>query len=294
MRPGDVPGTNPVITTLSERTSIGDNAALPPGILTLDADTMKSLAFEQPLNERIRTLMRLELLFEQIAFGMEGDSEWHTRTTVQTLLDILALLGRGDLRTELIKELERVHATLERWRERPEVDGDRLGDYLRESQALLEELRSSGFNPVTELKSNEFLNTILQRSGIVGGTCGFDLPGYHHWLHRPPEERRAQLNSWLERLDVLRRSTEMVLSLLRSSAVPREHRADGGAYQRTLDRNTPFQLIRVEPIDDDAVFAEISANRHFCTIRFMEQGVGEERPQQTDRDVAFRLACCVL
>lgn len=273
---------------------MGDNAALLPGIPTSKANTMTPIAFEQPLNERIRTLMRLEFLFEQIAFGLEGDSEWHTRTTVQTLLDVLALLGRGDLRTELIKELERLHGTLERWQERPEVDGDRLGDYLRESNGLLEELRSTGFNPVTELKSNEFLNTIMQRSGIVGGTCGFDLPGYHHWLHRPAAERRAQLDRWLDRLDVLRRASDMILSLLRSSAVPRELNAEGGVHQRTLDRNTPFQLIRVEPLEDEAVFAEISANRHFCTIRFMEHGVDEERPQQTTRDIAFRLSCCVL
>lgn len=273
---------------------MGENGGLLPGSSTADAATMTPIVFEQPLNERIRTLMRLEFLFEQVAFGLDGDTEWHTRITVQTVLDILALLGRGDLRSELIKELERLYGTLEGWQERPEVDDARLSDYLRESQKLMEELRSTGFNPATELKANEFLNTIMQRSGIVGGTCGFDLPGYHHWLHRPAAERRAQLGDWLEKLDVLRRATDMVLSLLRSSAVPRDLNAEGGAYQRTLDRNTPFQLIRVEPLEDEGVFAEISANRHFCTIRFMEHGVGEHRPQQTERDISFRLSCCVL
>lgn len=255
---------------------------------------MSHIVFEQPLNERIRTLMRLEFLFQQAAFGLEGDGEWHTRITVQTLLDILSLLGRGDLRTEILKELERLNTTLEGWRERPEVDGDLLTNYLRESRQLMEDLRSTGFNPATELKANEFLSTIMQRSGIVGGTCGFDLPGYHHWLHRPAAERREQLLAWMDKLDVLRRASEMILSLLRDSAVPRSLSAEAGSYQRTLDRNTPFQLIRVEPTDDDAVFAEISANRHFCTVRFMEHGTGGQRPQQTDRDVAFRLYCCVL
>lgn len=255
---------------------------------------MSHIVFEQPLNERIRTLMRLEFLFEQAAFGLEGESEWHSRITVQTLLDILALLGRGDLRSELIKELERLSGTLEGWQERPEVDDARLGQYLRECRTLMDELRASGFNPAAELKADEFLTSIMQRSGIVGGTCGFDLPGYYHWLHRPAEERRRQLQIWLGKLDALRRSSDMILSLLRNSAAPRRLTAEGGAYQRTLDRNTPFQLIRVEPESADDVFAEISANRHFCTVRFLRQESGSERPQQIDRDIDFKLYCCVI
>jgi cell division protein ZapD len=283
-------------TELSDPAGLGDNDRLQHASPLASTTAMNQAAtvFEQPLNERIRTLMRLEFLFQQAAFGVEGETEWHTRTAVQTLLDILALLGRGDLRTEMLKELERLVTTLEGWRERPEVDEERLTEFLHESWQLMESLRSTGFSPATELKSNEFLNTIIQRSGIVGGTCGFDLPGYHHWLHRPVGERRAQLRSWLDSLDILRRANEMILTLLRSSAPARTLTAEAGSYQRTLDRNTPFQLIRVEPIDDDSVFAEISANRHFCTIRFMVHGIREQRPQQTERDIEFRLYCCVL
>ena len=42
------------------------------------------------------------------------------------------------------------------------------------------------------------------------------------------------------------------------------------------------------------VFPEISAGRHRMTIRFLERHEPNLRPQQTKRDIGFKLVCCQL
>ena len=62
--------------------------------------------FEQPLNERMRTFLRLDFLYSQALYHNEKASPWGTRAAVDSLLDILAILTRGDARNDVLKELE--------------------------------------------------------------------------------------------------------------------------------------------------------------------------------------------
>ncbi len=253
-----------------------------------------ALRFEQPLNERIRTLMRLEFLFEQSRFAIAGDEEWHSRLAIATLADVLEVLARGDLKSELIKELERVTGTLQQLKDNPSVDADRLQYIVDQCDSLLERLRLHNGPLGGPLRQDEFLASIMQRSGIAGGTCAFDLPGYHRWLRRPPELRRQALEDWFSVLDTVRQSSQLILQLIRDSAVPRNQTARDGIYQRNLEKGNTYQLICVELPPDSPHFAEISGSKHFITVRFMEQAPNGDRPSQTPRDVDFLLRCCGL
>ena len=66
-----------------------------------------SIIYEHPLSERMRFFMRLEHLFRQAAYTLRGYSVWDSRSTLMSLTAILDILSRGDLKTELLKELER-------------------------------------------------------------------------------------------------------------------------------------------------------------------------------------------
>jgi cell division protein ZapD len=37
-----------------------------------------------------------------------------------------------------------------------------------------------------ELRENDWLMGIKQRTSIPGGLCEFDVPSYHFWLHQAP------------------------------------------------------------------------------------------------------------
>lgn len=252
-------------------------------------------AYEQPLNERVRTLLRLEFLFDQADRGMSGDSEWHSRQSIATLLDILAVLSaRGDIRGELIKELQRIAMTLTRLESSPGVDPARLRPVLEECERLGEAMKSVRGHPGSELKQDELLNSVMQRAGIPGGSCSFDLPALHHWLQQSAPARQAQLQAWTSTLEHLRESMALVLRMLRDSADPLELTAQAGIYQKTPDRNLQAQLIRVLLPVDSPYFAEISGSRSFFTIRFMQQDNTRERPSQSSDDIDFLLCHCAL
>ena len=254
---------------------------------------MSNITYEQPLNERIRTFLRLEFLFAQAEHSLRGETHWDSRAALASLLDILNLFSRNDLKSEVIKELERQAANLAPLEKLPGVDKQRLNQVLGEMERLIDKLYVTPSQVGQMLRNNEFLCSVKQRSSIPGGTCDFDLPGYHYWLQQPPAKRLADLEAWLGEFATIRDALQLILRQVRESAPPRPVVAPGGFYQQALDTNTPFQLIRAIVPADTPFFAEISGGKHRFTIRFMELKM-MERPVQTDRDVKFHLACCAL
>jgi len=238
--------------------------------------------------------MRLENLFRQAAFFLRGTSVWNSQATLDSILEIQNLLGRNDLKTEVLKELERHTGNLARLERNPDVDRERLGEILDELDQLIDRLYADSQPLGHELKQNEFLGSIRQRASIPGGTCQFDLPGYYHWLQRPDEQRVEDLRRWIATFDVLQQAIEVVLQLLRGSVPPQRELAAEGFYQRSLDPNSPPQLLRIALPVDSPYYPEISGGKHRFTIRFLQQDSPEERAIQIREDVEFALACCLI
>lgn len=249
------------------------------------------ICFEQPLNERTRTFLRLEHLFTQLQHHGRDDSDWGRRATMATLLDLLTIMSRHDVRAEVGKELANQHATLSRLQNRSDIDRERLGGILSELATLGRQMQAIPPQFASYiLRDNDLLNSISNRSAIPGGTCGFDLPGYQRWLQRSAEEQVQCLRQWDEPLKPFRESIALILKLIRESAKPHDYTAEGGVLVHNTTNDT--QLIRVLVPEDEPVYPEISAGRHRSTVRFMEQYGNELRARQTDRDIVFRMACC--
>lgn len=250
--------------------------------------------YEHPLNERIRSFLRLELLFHQADFYSRGTSVWNSRATLNSIIEIQSLIGRSDLKTELLKELERHTANLARLEQNPNIDRRLLAEILDELDMLIDRLYTNSQPIGHALNDNEFLNSFRQRSAIPGGSCAFDLPRLHAWLQRPVEERNQTLAIWLSSFDLVRHAIAFLLRLIRDSAVEQPVIASKGFYQQNMDPNQPCQLIRISLPIDTGVYPEISAGRHRFTLHFLEQGDYAERPKQTPEDVDFGLACCMI
>lgn len=249
-------------------------------------------AYELPLNERVRTFMRLEHLFARVQQHAKGEDPWDSHAALTGLLEMLAILSRGDIRSDALREMERQAQTIARLRNRAGIDTNRLDVILESLEKLQARLDASGAQIGRGLKENEFLAALRQRIAIPGGTCGFDLPSLQHWLSMPSGERQAQLQRWLTELDALDRSLRLVLMLLRESSTPSLEVAEGGMFHRSLGSGVTYQLIRVLVADAHNVFPEISGGKHRFTVRFLEQPDISERPRQAQQDVRFQLVCC--
>ena len=77
------------------------------------------MIYDFPLNEKSRTYLRLESLFSQIRDNLESEQSWAHIAFFKGLFDLQELLERGDLRADLIKDLERLGQRLSHWASRP-------------------------------------------------------------------------------------------------------------------------------------------------------------------------------
>ena len=249
--------------------------------------------YEHPLNERLRFFLRLEFLFRQARHSMRGEAVWDSHNTLTTLLEILNIVSRIDIKTEVIKELDRISGTLNALTETPDINHETLGQLLAAMSGFKSQLHSMEGPLAQELRENELFKLVIQRSSIPGGLCDFDLPQYRHWLKSGSETRIENLRYWLSTLDTLRLSVELMLKLIRESADPVPQIAEHGNYQQTLATSTPYQMIRVWLPEQSPYFVEVSAGRHRLTARFMEAN-SSARPTQTTDKVDFHISCCAL
>lgn len=252
------------------------------------------VCYEQPLNERIRSLLRFEFLFEQIRQGIHEPSLWASRATLQGLFDLLTLTGRNEFKGDLLKELERHTTTLNRLRTNPQVHATALEQILRDIGVVLQNIRQLDTSALEAVRQSDFLNAVYKRGQAPGGACQFDLPALHHWLQQTTTVRAMHLQQWLEPFTPLGDGVALVLQLIRGSATPQAEIAYRGFFQSTLDSNTPYQLLQVFLVNDVAVFPEISSGRHRFTIRFMEQADPNQRATQSAANIPFELACCAI
>lgn len=253
----------------------------------------ESVAFEQPLNERIRTFLRLEFLFSQYRHHRTDKSSLGLRASLQALLDILSVLSRSDLKNDILKDLSDQHARLTKLAARPGIDASRLQgvlDQITEAVNGMQQLAPQF--AATLLRSNDFLNTVLNRYGIPGGTCAFDLPAYHYWLSEPTEKNRRDLDAWFADVIPFERAINLYVHLLRNSVEPTAQTAHGGMYIHTP--HGACTLLRVTVPLAAGVYPEISAGRHRFTVRFMDSGDVNARSLQATVDIHFQLQCCAL
>jgi cell division protein ZapD len=253
----------------------------------------ETIVFEHPLNEKCRTWLRLSHLFEQFDFHRVIDVEWHARAAMSALLDIAAVLARADIKKELIKEMDRYSSSLSRMADSPGVDTGRLEQVLDQLARATRAIHDFNGQLGQALRSNDFLNSIVQRSSIAGGSFDFDLPQFHYWLNMPEARRTAQLDGWREEVVVVQRAVELVLGLIRGSAVAENTLAPAGFYQQSLPGNVIGQLVRIAMPAQHGIYAEVSGGKHRFTVRFLDSG-DWEHPSQVEHDISFRLTVCLI
>jgi cell division protein ZapD len=251
------------------------------------------ITYEYPFNERIRTLLRLEDLFEKTVYFAQAEGSLEHHTALVTLFEILEVAGRADLKMDLIQELERQRQTLLAYRNNPDISEEALSGALYEIEQSSAALLGMAGKLGQYLRDNDWLMGIKSRAAIPGGVCEFDLPSYHWWLHRDVEERRAALQDWTRPMLAMRDAAAIVLRLLRSSGRPKTYMATAAQFQLNLG-GTAAQMVRISVDEDQPAIPEVSANKYFLNIRFTKPPRGEVKARNCEGDIAFDLTFCNL
>jgi cell division protein ZapD len=250
------------------------------------------ITYEYPLNERFRTLLRLEDLFDKVGHFLRSEGAQEHHVVLVTLFEILEVAGRADLKVDLVQELERQRQVLLSFRNNPEISEEALSGALYEIEQASAALLGMAGKIGHYLRENEWLMSIKSRAGIPGGVCEFDVPSYHYWLNRDAVARQQQLSAWISPMLPIRDGLSIVLRLLRASGRGEQQVAVRGAFSQMMAGRVA-QLVRLRIRPGEPYIPEISANKYALNIRFTSPD-GDLRPRQVDADVPFELTFCNL
>jgi cell division protein ZapD len=250
--------------------------------------------YEFPLNERIRVFIRLEQLFQHFSHFLTGETVADKRAAINVLLDIMTIFRRNDLKSEILKELDRHAKVLNKIAHNQSVDSQKLEELLDQLNQTSKKLYATNGKIGSQIMESDLFQSIAQRSSIPGGTCSFDLPEFHFWLEQDEIIRLKDLEHWSSPFTDIRIAIDLILNFIRNCSSPTQETAEAGFFQFLLDTNQPHQLLRVRLDKSIPCFAEISGGKHRCTIRFMEPSSDNKRPTQSPDDIPFDLTCCLL
>lgn len=250
------------------------------------------ISYEFPLNERVRTMLRLEDLFFRISRFIESDESPDHHAALGVLFEILEVASRADLKSDLLQELERQKKALNALHNNPEILEDALEAILNEIEGASSRILGMSGKIGQHLRDDEWLMAIKQRACIPGGVCEFDLPSYHYWQHQSAELRRNNLDAWLGPLLPLRDGITILLKLLRENGKVHHFTAFHGSFQQ-MQGGRVAQMLRIALDAELPCIPEVSANKYALNIRFVEAKYAAKTALY-DLDVAFDLTFCSL
>jgi cell division protein ZapD len=221
-------------------------------------------------------------------------ADWSGYSALLGILEITSLLERGDLKQELMKELERQHNALKSLSAHKGVDKSKLILILSQQKHALERLHQLSGKLGEHLKRNDFLLSIKQRTSIPGGSCDFDLPELRFWLNQEHGKKVVDLQRWAAPYLELEAVIELVLSVIRDSAVPEKVIAENGFFHQSLDSQQSNQLLRISIPASEGIYPEVSAGKHRYSVRFLNPLPIDDIPSQIKENVTFLLTRCSL
>lgn len=249
------------------------------------------ILYEYPFNERIRTYLRLEQLFLRMSELVGRDHPLDHHYALATIFEVMDVGARADLKSDLLKDLEKNKQVLQAYRGNPVISEAALDAVLQQVERCYGSLAGLPGKAGHSLTENDWLMSIRSRIGIPGGTCEFDLPAYYAWQHTDAGARRADLQRWAGTLSPLADAVALVLKMLRETGAPQKVMAAGGQLQQNLPQGKTFQLLRMRIDPGLGLIPEISGNRLIVSIRLLRQG-GDERLHASSEDSPFELTLC--
>ena len=249
------------------------------------------ILYEYPFNERIRTYLRLEQLFRRLGELIPRQQPLDHHFALVTIFEIMDVAARADLKSDVLKDIEKHKHQLDCYRGNPSISEAALDAVVAQLDHCFTALNHQTGKSGHALTENDWLMSIRSRMGIPGGTCGFDLPAYYAWQHQDVAVRQQALEQWTSTLAPLAECIYVLLKLLRDSGVPQKVAAERGQFQQNLPQGRTFQLLRLRIDPALELIPEISGNRLIVSVRLMRQDA-DGRLQSCSEDAAFELTLC--
>lgn len=224
------------------------------------------ILYEHPLSERVRTWLRLEYLFDRLEQLLVRTSVLDHHYALLTLFELIEVMGRADLKSDVLQDLTRQKNYYAGFRNNPTVSKTALDSVLARMEQAFNALNAQRGKPGQELTDSEWLMSVRRRAAMPAGACGFDVPVYHAWLQQSATVRHRDLMQWANPFAPMAQAIALLLQLLRESGQPQWVSAQNGQYVQVLALEKTYRLLRlrIDPALD--LIPEISAHRRAISI----------------------------
>lgn len=251
------------------------------------------ITYEFPLNERIRILLRLEELYARVQHYMGQTDHFAHHAALLTLFELLEIISRPDLKSDLLQELERQRQALTLLRHHPNIAENKLNEVLESIDSTHNKLVKMTGKLGHHMRENDWLMLLKQRATIAGGTTHSDMPSYYYWQNKSSQHRRAELEAWYSPMHPIKESVEILLTLLRQNAKSEHQHAQKGQFHQ-MSGGKIIQLLRLRLEPSLPCIPELSANRYAINIRFVLPSFDGERTVTTEQTIPFMIDYCTL
>lgn len=255
----------------------------------------RMIGYEQPLNEKMRLFMRMEMLMQRFQYHVSADAKpENTVAALQLLLELYNLSVRLDIKSDILKEIDRLGQAVRSLAQQGGGDVAATDAALETLNHHSDAICQQRGQLSQHLKNHMFFNALRQRSSLPGGLNGFDIPLFHYWQEQPLQVRLDDLQEWVAPYQPVNAAICDILAIIRRFGERREEVAKEGFFQSTLELRKPYQMVVVELPDKADCYPEISAGRQRFTLRFVNADMLAERGKQINKDVKFYLTLCAL
>lgn len=249
------------------------------------------ILYEYPFNERVRTYLRLEQLFRRLGELVRRDSAIDHHYALATIFEIMDVGARADLKSDILKDIDRQKQALNGFRGDPAISEAALDDITGQLEACATGLKSLSGKLGHALMQDDWLMAIRARITIPGATFQFDLPAYHAWQHHSAASRQHDLQGWIAPLMGVAQALDLLLRLLRNSGTAQKVITSGGLYQQMLPQERHFQMMRLRLHAALGLIPEISCNHLMVSVRLMSRASDGHFHTSTDNST-FELTLC--
>lgn len=253
----------------------------------MPAEPSAALVYEYPLQERVRTYLRLETSLHQL-MNHNRITEANFDGFFNALFVCQELIERSDVRGELIKDLEQQRQYMAQWQDHPKIDQNALHGALQSISQASDELHQTT-RELRALKDDGFLASIRQRFAQPGISGLFELPQLQRWLSLPDANKQQAVANWQQQLAPLAAAIDLMLALIRQHGDFTQAAAQSGFWQESCE---PLALLRIELATDVACYPVVSGHRQRFTIRFMPLPGSQDHGALDN--IQFNLARCPL
>ena len=251
--------------------------------------TAEHLLYEFPCNEKIRTYLRLEALFQRFDWFCEQTSAIAHQAGISALFDLLDATARSDLRHELIQELERQRQRL--IAKNASADPD-MAAHLAEIGAAIQAVSDSVGRTTQSVRENHGCRSSARARALQAAPANSTCRRCTVWMNTAPEIRRRELQSYVSTLEPIRTGTMLLLRIFRANSHCQSLTAVNGTYQFSMNRNQNCALVQIWLPADSTVVPEVSANKYMLWIRFSRPDENHKLHLARTEEIPFRLGLC--